>query len=71
MHIAHFRSETRAPMPAQRPAEVGNGADEAQVGKRLREVVPCPAARARLHCVQPQVVGVAEHLLDRQPSSAS
>src|SRR5687767_12582067 len=51
----------------QRPVEVERGTNETQVRERLRKVAQRLAARARLFRVQPQVVGVAEHLLEQKP----
>src|SRR5262249_51433168 len=51
----------------QRPVEVEGGADECQVGERLREVAERLAAAAGLFAVEPKVVGVADHLLEQQP----
>src|SRR5262249_9656615 len=49
------------------PVEVEGGADQCQVRERLREVAQGLAARPGLLGVQPQVVAVAQHLLEQQP----
>src|SRR4051812_36897175 len=49
------------------PVEVESGADQGQVRESLREVTQSLAAWADLLRIQPQVVGVAEHLLEDEP----
>src|SRR4051794_15558311 len=51
----------------ERPVEVEGGADQGQVGERLRVVAQGLATVARLLGKQAEVVGVAEHLLEEQP----
>src|SRR4028119_72833 len=51
---------------SERPVEVEGGADEGQVGEGLREVAQGLAGVPDLLGVQPEVVGVAEHLLEHQ-----
>src|SRR5262249_31572354 len=52
---------------AELPIEVDRGADQRQVGERLREVPEQLAARADLLGVEAEVVRVGEHLLEREP----
>src|SRR5581483_4267572 len=52
---------------AQRAVEVEGGADERDVGERLREVAQHLAAGAGLLGEQPEVVGVAQHALEEEP----
>src|SRR4029453_5049903 len=47
--------------------EVDGGVDQRQVGERLGEVAQLLTGLADLLGVQPQVVGVGEHLLEGQP----
>ena len=51
---------------AEAPVEVEGGADQRQVGEGLREVTQGLAARPGLLGVQPDVVAVAQHLLEPQ-----
>src|SRR5688572_17389126 len=60
-------SQILRPMPTPCPVEVERGADQPQVGERLWEVPQRLAVWTRLLRIQPQVVGVAEHLLEQQP----
>jgi hypothetical protein len=48
------------------PVEVEGGADQGQVGERLREVAQGLPAGAGLLGVEAQVIRVAEHLLEEQ-----
>src|SRR5687768_7405689 len=52
---------------AQGSIEVVGGADQRQMGERLREVPELLAGGADLLGVEAEVVGVGEHLLERQP----
>jgi hypothetical protein len=52
---------------AQRAVEVIGGADERKVGERLGEVSLLLAGAADLLRVEAEVVGVGEHLLEREP----
>src|SRR5262249_52224070 len=47
--------------------EIEGGADQCQVRERLREVAEVLRLRAQLLAIQPEVVGVAEHLLEEEP----
>src|SRR5215471_14791802 len=49
------------------PVEIEGGADERQVCERLGEVAEVLRLGPELLAVQPQVIGVAEHLLEEQP----
>jgi hypothetical protein len=53
---------------AERPVEVEGGADQSQVGEGLGEVAQRLAAGTDLLGVEPHVVGVAQHLLEDEPS---
>src|SRR3712207_111529 len=64
--IQPFSSMRLPPLP-ERPVEVEGGADEGQVGEGLREVAQRLAAGTDLLGVEPEVVGVAEHLLEDEP----
>src|SRR5215213_107557 len=64
--IQPFASMRLHPLP-ERPVEVEGGADEGQVGEGLREVAQGLAAGTDLLGVEPEVVGVAEHLLEDEP----
>src|SRR5437762_6585654 len=44
--------------------EIEGGADQRQVRERLREVAEVLCLGAELFAVQPEVIGVAEHLLE-------
>src|SRR5689334_5917093 len=52
---------------AEGAVQVEGGADEGQVGERLREVALLLAGAADLLGVQAEVVGVGEHLLEGEP----
>src|SRR3712207_1249902 len=64
--IQPFASTRLPPLP-ERPVEVEGGADERQVREGLREVAQSLAAGTDLLGVEPEVVGVAEHLLEDEP----
>src|SRR5262245_33800034 len=57
---------TESPRP-ERSVKVEGGADQGQVGERLRVVAQRLATVAGLLGKQAEVVGVAEHLLEEQP----
>src|SRR5215831_18375100 len=64
-----FRRRARLPGVAgdRQPAiEIEGGADERQVRERLRKVAEVLGLKAELLAVQPQVIGVAEHLLEEE-----
>ena len=55
-------------MPAaQCPIQIEGRADQGQMGEGLRKVAQGLAAVAGLLGVQPEVIGVTEHLLENQP----
>jgi uncharacterized membrane protein YccC len=58
------RAGRRSPQGA---VQIVGGADQRQVGEGLREVAERVAGRADLLRVEPEVVRVGEHLLERQP----
>src|SRR5262245_34497713 len=47
--------------------EIEGGADEGQVREGLGEVAEVLRLKAKLLAVQPQVIGVPEHLLENEP----
>src|SRR5215471_12702359 len=51
---------------AESAVEIERGADESEVGQRLGEVALLLAGTADLLCIQPDVVSVGEHFLERQ-----
>jgi hypothetical protein len=53
---------------AQSPVEVDGGAYEGEVGKGLRKVPQSLARRSDLLGVEPEVVGIGEHLLETEAS---
>ena len=55
-------------MPAGRqpPIQLVGGADQRHVGERLREIAEMLTAMADLLREEPQVIGVAEHLLEQE-----
>src|SRR4051812_16163441 len=61
--IHPFSCMRLSPLP-ERPVEVEGSADQGQVGEGLREVAQRLAGRTDLLGVEPEVVGVAEHLLE-------
>src|SRR5215212_5335846 len=61
--IQPFTSMGLPPLP-ERPVQVEGGADKGQVREGLGEVTEGLAARADLLGVEPQMVGVANHLLE-------
>src|SRR6266851_8466990 len=52
----------------QRTVEVDSRADQRQVGEGLREVSQRLSRRANLLGVEPEMVGVGEHLFEDHPS---
>src|SRR2546422_10318449 len=57
-------SVARSGLPLQSTVQVKCGADQSHVRERLREVAQRLARRSRLLGVQPQVVGVGQHLFE-------
>src|SRR6056297_2838865 len=62
---------TRIPPPlyllSQHPIEIERGADECEVGERLREVAERLSERSGLFGEEAEMVGVSEHLLEHEP----
>ena len=50
------------------PVQVEGGADQCQMGERLGEIAERFTAAARLFRVETEMIGIAEHLLEEQPS---
>src|SRR5262245_24173499 len=51
----------------QSTVEIEGGADEGEVRERLWEVAEVLRLKAELLAVQPEVIGVAQHLLEEEP----
>ena len=57
-----------ASLRPKRPIQVEGGTDQSQMGERLREIAKRFTAGAGLLRVEPEMIGIAEHLLEEQPS---
>src|SRR5829696_4579865 len=62
-----IRSGGRAPLPVERGVEAGRGVDQGQVREGLGEVPDLFPGQGDLLGVQPDVVGVGQHLLEGRP----
>ena len=52
---------------AQHTIQIECCADQRKMRKCLREIAECLALRSGLLCVEPQMIGVAQHALEQQP----
>lgn len=71
--VAHSRASYTGLSPGlfrsvENAVEIGGGADERQMRECLGEIAQVFAARAQLFRVQPEMVGVADHLVELQTS---